>query len=381
MKQALALACILSFMLMFGCSPEVPEASSAPEQMPPAEVSVAEVLEQSIIQWQEFTGRLEAPESVELRPRVSGYIDQVRFTEGTLIAKGALLFSIDPRPFQAEVDKLEAELKSALARQKLAASDLKRAQRLRNQKAIAEEQLESRDADLEQARASVESTRATLQLARLNLSFTEVRAPISGRVSLAQVTTGNYVTAGQTVLTDIVSFDSIYAYFDADEQTFLGFQNSGRADRPAADKQVLMQLAGETDFAYQGNIDFVDNRVNPQTGTIRMRAVFDNRDNRFTPGLFARLKIGSREPSTAILISDQAIGTDLSNKYVLVLNADETLDYRKITPGPKYNDLRVVLDGLKTGEIIVVKGLQRVFPGSKVVPQFVSMNDSKTQDS
>lgn len=358
---------------MLGCKETSAPAEPVPDRQP-VPVSVAEVVHATITEWQQFTGRLEAPDTVELRPRVSGYINQVVFEEGSLVSKGDLLFQIDPRPFQLEVARLQAELKSALARQKLANSDLKRAQSLRQQKAIAIEQLEARQADLEQAQASVESVRAELETERLKLSFTEVTAPITGRVSSARVSAGNYVTAGQTALTSLVSVDEMHAWFNTDEQAFLRYHQQQELASNGG-QQVLMKLTTDQDYPFTGKVDFIDNQVDPQTGTIRFRATFENSAKRLTPGLFVRLKVAGSRYAT-VLVDDQAIATDLSNKYVLVLMPDNTLEYRKVIAGDKHEGLRIIHDGLKKGETIVTKGLQRVFPGSKVAPEDEIMGET-----
>ena len=372
MKRLKTLIFSIPLLLLVACNQDTGN-SVAPPEMPPAQVTASKVIHETISEWREFTGRLEAPERVELRPRVSGYIDSVKFTEGALVEKGTVLFEIDPRPLQAEVNRLKADLESAQAREKLARNDLKRAQSLRKQRAIAVEQLESRSADLEQAQANVASIRAALASARLNLSFTKVSAPITGRVSNAQVTAGNYVNAGQTVLTSLVSKDKIHAFFDADEQTFLRYKPLINSSEDYSKIRVLMQLANEEKYIHQGQINFIDNQVNPQTGTIRIRAVFDNTKNQFTPGLFARLKVGGSLRYQAILIDDRAVATDLSNKFVLVVNQDNVLEYRAVILGPKYGGLRVVLEGLNPEDTIVTKGLQRAFPGSTVAPTIEPM--------
>ncbi|MCC2607398.1 efflux RND transporter periplasmic adaptor subunit [Planctobacterium marinum] len=344
---------------------------------PPApSVSVAEVIEHRLTEWDEFTGRLEAPQNVELRPRVSGYIDIVAFEEGDIVTAGEPLFFIENKPFKAEVRRLEAELMNAHAQKELAISEAKRAENLLAKNAISEEIADSRRAQLKQATARVSSVDAALELARLNLSYTRVEAPISGRVSRATFTKGNYVTAGQSVLTNLASTDKVYAYFDADEQTYLHYVKLAReGSRPSSrehENLVLMGLASDKDYPYQGHIDFLDNRVNPSSGTIRGRAVFDN-DGQFIPGLFARLKLVGSASYNGILIDDKAIGTDLSNKFVLVLDNDNKVQYRAVTLGEKVNGLRIIKSGLQAGERIVVNGLQRVRPGSAVTPEEVPM--------
>ncbi|TBU97476.1 multidrug efflux RND transporter periplasmic adaptor subunit MexE [Phytopseudomonas dryadis] len=350
------------------------------QQTPAAKVSVAEVIEQPLNEWDEFTGRLEAPESVQIRPRVSGFIDQVSFAEGALVKKGDLLFQIDPRPFQAEVKRLEAQLQQARANQTRTVSEARRGERLRQSNAISTELADARSSAAQEAQAEVAGIQAELDNARLNLSFTRVTAPIDGRVSRAEVTAGNLVTASQSLLTSVVSTDRVYAYFDADERAFLKYVELARqAGHDTRGKSpVYLGLSSETGHPHLGQLDFLDNQVNPQTGTIRGRAVFDNRDGRFTPGLYARLKLVGSDTYDATLIQDAAVGTDLGKKYVLVLGDDNTVVYRSVELGPKLEGLRIVRHGLAKGERIVVNGLQRAMPGSTVDPQSVPMADDDT---
>ncbi len=363
---------LTGLLLITACSaPAEPQQQQSQPPLPV--VSVAPVVSENITEWDEFTGRLEATETVALRPRVSGYIEHVAFEEGALVNKGDLLFEIDARPYQAEVSRLRAELKSAQSRLALAQSDLKRAQSLKSQNAISIEQVDNREADKDQAIAQVEATSAALESALLNLSYTKVKAPISGRVSQALITEGNYVQAGQSELTTLVSTGKVNAYFDADEQTFLEYRAMYKAQSQAMKTPVFMRLSNEENYPHLGYVDFIDNQVNPQTGTIRARAVFDNVDNQFTPGLFVRVKLAASPQYKAVLVSDRAIGTDLNNKYVLVLTEDSRVEYRGIQLGPKIEDMRIIRTGLKGDEKIVVNGLQRVRPGSQVQVEAVSM--------
>ncbi|GAD61782.1 multidrug efflux RND transporter periplasmic adaptor subunit MexE [Aquipseudomonas alcaligenes] len=352
----------------------------ASQQMPAAKVSVAEVIEQPINEWDEFTGRLEAPESVEVRPRVSGYIDKVAFDEGSLVKKGDLLFQIDPRPFQAEVKRLQAQLQQARASQTRAANEARRGERLRQSNAISAELADARASAATEAQAAVAATQAELDNALLNLSFTRITSPIDGRVSRAEITEGNLVGAGQSLLTTVVSTDKVYAYFDADERVFLKYielaRQAGSDARGAS--PVYLGLSSEAGHPHEGQLDFLDNQVNPRTGTIRGRAVFDNRDGRFTPGLYARLKLVGSGTYPAALIKDEAVGTDLGKKFVLVLDKDNAVQYRAIELGPKLEGLRIVRQGLSKGEKIVVNGLQRAMPGATVDPQAVPMADEAT---
>jgi membrane fusion protein, multidrug efflux system len=355
------------------------EAPQSQQQMPAAKVSVAAVIEQPLNEWDEFTGRLEAPESVEIRPRVSGFIDRVAFDEGGLVKRGDLLFQIDPRPFQAEVNGFEAQLQQARATQARAASEARRGERLRKSNAISAELADARASAAQEALAAVAGIQAELDNARLNLSFTRVTAPIDGRVSRALVTAGNLVGAGQTLLTSVVSTERVYAYFDADERVFLKYlelARQGRTDVRAA-SPVYLGLSDEAGHPHLGRLDFLDNQINPQTGTIRGRAVFDNSEGRFTPGLYARLKLVGSSTYAAALIQDVAVGTDLGNRFVLVLGEDNRVSYRAVELGPKVAGLRIVRSGLAKGERIVVNGLQRVLPGAPVEPQAVPMADEQ----
>ena len=367
----------LAAALLLGACGKTPETL---QQMPAAKVSVAEVIQQPINEWDEFTGRLEAPESVDIRPRVSGFIDRVAFTEGSLVNKGELLFQIDPRPFQAEVKRLEAQLQQARASQARTASEAQRGERLRKSNAISAELADARASAAAEAKAAVAGIQAELDNARLNLSFTRVTAPIDGRVSRAEITAGNLVTAGQSQLTTLVSTDKVYAYFDADERVFLKYvelaRQAGSDARGAS--PVYLGLSSEDGNPHLGQLDFLDNQVNPKTGTIRGRAVFDNNDGQFTPGLYARLKLVGSGQYDATLIKDAAVGTDLGKKFVLVLGKDNSVQYRAIELGPKLEGLRIVRNGLAKGEKIVVGGLQRAMPGATVEPQAVPMADEQT---
>lgn len=355
-----------------------PQAANEAEAPPAPEVSVAQVVSERITEWDEFTGRLQAPETVNLVPRVSGYIEQVHFTEGALVNKGDLLVQIDPKPFAAEVARLKAELQSAQSALALAENEFIRAEKLSVARAISEELLDTRLARKQQTAANVASVKAALHRAELDLSYTRITAPISGRVSYALITAGNYVNAGESQLTSLVSTDKMYAYFDVDEQSYLKYlrlsEDGKRADtRDASANPVYMALADDSDYQHMGNIDFVDNSVNQQTGTIRIRATFANSDNSLLPGLFARIKLVGSDSYQGILIDEKAIGTDLNNKYVLLVNAENQLEYRAVKLGEKVNGLRIVREGLSANDKIVVNGLQRVMPNIQITPKLVDM--------
>ncbi len=364
----------LALIVLSACG-KAPEATGA---LPAAKVSVAQVLQQPINEWDEFTGRLEAPEAVDIRPRVSGFIDKVAFTEGSLVNKGELLFQIDPRPFEAEVRGLEAQLQQVRANLGRTENEARRGERLRASNAISAELADARTSAALEARAGVAAIQAKLEAARLDLSFTRVIAPIDGRVSRAEITAGNLVNAGQTLLTSLVSTDKVYAYFDADERVYLKYSELARKGQRGEASPVYLGLTNEDGHPHLGQMDFVDNQVNPKTGTIRGRAVFDNTDGRFTPGLYARLKLVGSATYAAVLIDDAAVGTDLGKKFVLVLGADNTVSYRNVELGPKLEGLRIVRNGLAKDERIVVKGLQRARPGMAVEPQDIPMADATT---
>jgi multidrug efflux system membrane fusion protein len=350
-------------------------AQAQPAAPPPPRVTVATVVEQPVTEWDEFTGRLEAVDTVAIRPRVSGYIAKVTFDEGAVVKKGDTLFEIDARPFQAEVDRLRAERSRAEAVIDRAESELQRAERLRAENAMSREEFDRRSAFAREAKAQVAAVSAAIAAAELNLEFTRVTAPISGRAGRAIVTEGNLVSSGPgeaTLLTTLVSIDPIHAHFDADESVFLKYVELARQGRRqharAARQQIAMELAGETGYPRQGELDFLDNRLDPSTGTIRGRALFRNPGGELTPGLFVRLRLPGSSKYSGVLIDDRAVGTDLDKRFVFVVKADRTIEYRPVTLGPLVDGKRVIRDGLAPGEQIVVNGLQRVRPGATVDP-------------
>ena len=339
-------------------------------------VDVAKVVSQRLTEWDNFTGRLESPHIVALRPRVSGYIDFVAFDEGEYVEQGQTLFLIDNRTFKAEVSRLTAQLEEAKSRVQLAEQNYNRAFKLRKTQAVSEEVLDARLAEKNQALASLNQTQAELDVARLNRGFARVEAPISGRISRANITEGNFVTAGQTELTRIVSTDRLYAYFDIDEQTYLNYLSStNKASTAVSEQPVAMRLANESDYHHWGQIDFIDNQVNSSTGTLRVRAVFNNDEGRLIPGLFAHLKLAGDTQEQGILIKEKAIGTDLNNKFVLVVNEENKVEYRPVTLGDKVGSMRIIKRGLNANDSIVVDGLQRVRPGALVAANEVPMGD------
>ncbi len=350
----------------------------APAAPPLQAVTVAPVPEREISEWDEFTGRLEAVDQVEIRPRVSGYIQRVTFTEGREVRKGEVLFQIDPRPYQAELDRAQAELDRAKSAAALAANDVRRADPLVRAQAISREEYDSRTSAEAQGGASVKAAEAAVETARLNLEWTRVRSPISGRVSNALVTPGNLVEAGQpaTLLTTVVSLDPMYVYFDSDEQTYLRY--AGRARNNGSNWRdgklvVHLGLANEDGYPHEGRLDFVDNQIDPNTGTIRTRAVFSNKSRALTPGLFARVKLVGDHKRKALLVRDAAIGTDQDRKFVLVVGPGDSLVYRPVVAGRLVDGLRIIDSGLQPNERVVVNGLMRVRPGMKVAPTLSEM--------
>jgi len=332
-------------------------------------VSAAAVVERPVAETQEFSGRLEAIERVEIRPRVSGFITAVNFKPGAAVKKGELLFVIDPRPYQAEADRAEAAAKSARAKAELARIELARAERLLVDKAVAQREYDERAAGLKELDATARAFDAQAETARLNLAYTRVTSPIDGRVSKAEITLGNLVDAS-AVLTSVVSMDRIYASFDGDEQTYLRVRSQAHQGQPVT---VKVGLANEEGFPHEGRLEFVDNQLDARTGSVRMRATFANADGTMAPGLFARVQIGGGSEKPALLISDRAVGTDQDRKFVFVVGADGKAEYRTVQLGPVVDGLRVVRTGLKPGERIVVNGLQRVRPGAPVTAQTVPM--------
>lgn len=344
------------------------EAAVAAPAAPP--VSAAIVIEKPVAETQEFSGRLEAVELVEIRPRVSGYITAVDFKPGAEVKKGDLLFVIDPRPYQAEAERAGAAAGAARARADLARLELQRAERLLDDKAIAQREFDEKAAARKELEANARAAQAEYEAARLNLAYTRITAPIDGRVSKAEITLGNLVDAS-AVLTTVVSLDRIYASFDGDEQTYL---RVGARSQRGQGAVVKVGLANDEGFPHQGKLEFVDNQLDPATGSVRMRAVLANPDRALAPGLFARVQVGSGVAENSIVINDRAVGTDQNRKFVVVVGKDGKAEYRPVTLGPVVDGMRLVRSGLKAGEKIVVGGLQRVRPGAPVTVRIVPMD-------
>jgi multidrug efflux system membrane fusion protein len=367
--RTVAQAALIALAVVFlqACGRPADAQGGPPPAMP---VSVAPAVQRAVTDIETFSGLLEAAEFVELRARVGGTIEKVHFTDGASVAAGALLFTIDPRPFEAEVARAESQLVAAKSRAELAQTELTRAQKLLESRAVSRQEFDQLSAGARTSEADIKAAEAALRVARLNLAYTAVRAPIAGRLSRAHVTAGNLVNE-QVVLTTIAATNRVHAYFDGSEQTFLRVKAAGNA-KPV----VRMGLANESGYPHQGTLDFVDNRLNPQTGAIRLRASFDNRDGRFVPGLAARLTMTTSAPYQATLVPERAIGTDQNRKTVVVVGADGQPQFRVVQLGPLQNGMRVVLgDAVKPGENVVVEGLQRIMPGVPVQPQVLKVDE------
>lgn len=366
--------CAVTATALAACTPE------APPPPPPPAVTVADALQREVNDWDEFTGRLVAVDSVEIRPQVTGTIEQVAFEAGHNVRKGDLLFRLDDRVPRAALERAEAELAAARSRTALARDDFARADRLLAAQAVSAEERAARATALAQAEAAEQVARAAVSSARASLSYTRITSPITGRVGKAEITVGNLVTAGggAPLLTTVVSLDPIFVEFEGDEQVYLKYtEMSRRGERPSsrdAANPVFMALAGETGFPHEGRMVFVDNALNPATGTIRARAEFRNADRVFTPGLFARVKLIGSGRYPAVLVDDKAVGTDQGQKFLLVIGKDNVVEYRPVKLGRIVDGLRVVAEGLKAGETIIVNGLQRVRPGAKVTVTKVAMD-------
>jgi multidrug efflux system membrane fusion protein len=368
----LALAAGLSLALVIaGCGSQ-----AAPnDAMPPPEVSVAQVVSREVHSWDEFTGRISAVETVELRPRVSGYVERVAFDEGQEVEKGDLLFVIDQRRYRADYDRAQAELERARSEARLAQTQHTRAKSLVEAKAISREEFETRRAGLSQSSAAVRAAEAAVASARLDLEFTEVRAPISGRAGRAMVTTGNLAQADGTLMTTLVSLDPVHVYFEADEQAYQRYTaGAAEGERAVQGNPVRVGLASETGYPHTGKVDFVDNQVDSATGTIRARAVLANPDRTLTPGQFARVQLEGREAFKAMLIDDRAVLTDQDRKYVYVLGPDNVAVRKDVELGRSADGLRVVEAGLDAQDKVIVHGVQKVFfPGMPVAPSTIEM--------
>lgn len=364
---------LVLLILMTGCGNKDDAASKAP-QMPPPQVKVAYPLVQPVNEWDEFTGRIEAINSVEVRSRVTGYLEKINFFAGQRVKKGDLLFVIDPKPFQAQLNLAQAELERAKSKRELAKNDLTRAEGLLKAKAISGEEYDSRNKGYREAVAAVRSAEASVYGAQLNLQYSEIHSPIDGRVGYELVTEGNLVNGGGkvTLLTTIVSTDPVYVYVDADERSILRYKRQQGATVEGLEAQL--EVADENDFPHHGQLDYIAPSADPETGTVKLRGVFANPDELLSPGFFARMRIRAAAPYTALLIPDRALATDQAQRFVWVLNQDNQAEYRKVIPGAQVGSLRVIEKGLSDQDRIVVEGLQKIRPGVKVNPEQISLD-------
>jgi multidrug efflux system membrane fusion protein len=371
---ALSLSALIAAAIAACSSQAAPGEGAAP---PAPEVSVATVLTKPVRQWDDFTGRVSAVETVELRPRVSGYVERVAYKEGQEVKKGDLLFVIDQRRYRADLARAQANLERARSEARLAQTQDARAQTLLEAKAISREEFDSRKAATAQGNASVNAAKAAVESAQLDLQFTQVRSPINGRAGRAMVTVGNLAQADTTLLTTVVSLDPVHVYFESDEQTYLRYNQLARdGERAAAGNPVRVGLADEQGYPHQGTLDFTDNQANPNTGTIRARAVVPNPDRVFTPGLFARVQIEGSAQFKATLIDDKAVLTDQDRKYVYVLGPQNKAVRKDVVLGRMVDGLRVVNSGLAPSDKVVVHGVQKIFfPGMPVMPKLIAMGD------
>lgn len=367
---------IVLSIFIAGCNSE----SGTPVESPPPDVMVASVLSRSVRTWDEFNGRVRAIQTVELRPRVSGYINRIAYKEGSEVKPGDLLFVIDPRPYRDALHQAQAELERARSAASLAQSKTEHAHALFAKQAISREEFNGRKNDLNQTAAEVRAAKAAVATAKLNLDFTEVRAPIAGRVSRAYLTAGNLARADQSMLTTLVSQDPMYVYFDCDEHSFLRYKKFAlKNDHENTIYSVRIGLTDEEGFPHHGTVDFFDNQFNPATGTIRVRAVIPNPDRLLTPGLHARVQLQGSDELPVLLIDAKAILTDQDRKYVYVLGEGDKAFRRDITLGRQIDGLRIVHSGLDTTDKVVVIGAQKIFHDGMIVkPQHVAMETQVT---
>jgi len=371
---AIAATALVSAILLTGCGKHDDPAKAGG----PPPVSVAPAVAQEIQEFDEFTARLEAPDTVEVRSRVPGTLVTVHFREGQLVRKGDVLFTIDPRPFQAEAARLEAQVVAAKTQAEQSASELVRADKLVAIRGVSQQELDQLRSTVRTAQANIKAAEAAVVQARLNVEFTRIVAPVAGRTSRANVTVGNLVSVGDPVLTSVVSDDKVYAYFDASEAIYLKYMREARdGSRPSSrdtPNAVYLGLSNEEGYPHAGKMDFVDNRLNPATASIRGRAVFDNKDGLYTPGLFARIKLVGSGKYKATVVTDRAITTDQTRKVVLIVGQNNIVEQREVKTGALVDGMRAV-QGVKPGELVVVDGLLRAFPGAPVTPQVVKIDD------
>ncbi|MDB6069268.1 MAG: mexE [Verrucomicrobiales bacterium] len=384
MRPPTLLPALAAALALAGASCRPPVAGTTPPPPVPT-VTVARGIARTVTEYDDFVGRLESPQSVEIRARVSGYLEKVHFKEGGEVKQGDLLFTIDPRPYQATVDRFLADLDRAKIRAELARSEATRAEKLVASRAISSEEAETRVKALTEAEAAIRSAEAGLNASKLDLEFTSIHAPITGRIGQALVTPGNLVGGGTsvaTLLTTLVALDPIYCYVEVDERSSLKYRTLAREGKreSALFKEIpaRMGLTNESGFPHEGKIDFVDNAIKPDTGTIRARGVFPNADRLMAPGFFARLRIPGSGRYEAVLIRDSALGSDQGRPYVLVVGPDNKVQYRGVTTGPMEDGLRIIREGLKPDERIVITGLLAARPGATVNPTESEMLTKET---
>jgi RND family efflux transporter MFP subunit len=384
-RASLVLTAAFLAALLAGCDQGQPQRPSKQVQSQPPVVSVSMPVQREIVEWDEYTGRFDATQTVEIRARISGYLNEVRFKDGQEVRQGDLLFGIDPRPFERALEQARAELFAANTKVENANLDVTRGQQLIERKIISDKTFDDRMSILRDAQAAVKVAEAKVRSAELDLSFATVAAPISGRIGRTLVTAGNWVSAGSvsgaTLLTTIVSQDPIYIYFDVNENNYLKYKRlaergvkAGAADVGAP---VEVALPDEHSFPHKGRLDFLDNRLDQGTGTLRARAVLPNKAGLFSAGLFGRVRVAGTPSHTALLLPDEAIGTDQTNKYVLVVGGDGTVERRNVKLGPLAGGLRVVREGLAAEDWVITRGLQRARPGLKVAPKRVAIAASE----
>lgn len=374
-----ALVLALLPAVLIGCGGKSADPAAGAGQMPPINVKTAQPLSQEITEWDEYTGRVEAVNAVDIRARVGGYLEKVNFTAGEKVKKGDLLFQIDPKPLKAQLNYAVAELDRAKTKRELAQNDLSRAENLFKAKAISTEEYDGRNKGLREAAAAVDSAEANVYTAKLNLEYTEIRAPINGRVGREMITAGNLVKIDDTLLTQIVSTDPVYVYVEADEQSVLKYrrhaQQHGQSSSDLKGTPMELAVADETGFPHKGRLDYIAPREDAATGTLTLRGLFANPDELLSPGFFARLRVQASAGYPALLLPDRAIGTDQAQRFVWIVNQDNQAQYRQVTLGTLIGQLRVIREGLQPNDQVVVEGLQKLKPGAKVNPERTSISE------
>lgn len=376
----------LLFVMIVGCSwlAAASAAMAQPGPSQPPQVTVAKPVVKDIVEQTDFIGRFEAVDQVDVRARVSGYLDKVHFQDGTLVKAGDVLFTIDPRPYQNALEQAQAAVTSSQVRLEFAQSDLDRAEQLRRSGNIADQIYDQRRQSFLTAKAELDRAQAALRQAQLDVEFTEIKSPLSGRISRRLVSVGNLVNANETVLTNVLSLDPIQFYFDVDERSYLAFsrqtQGGTRTTAEGAVNEVLLTLTDGRLGQRRGQLDFVDNRLDAASGTIRARALFENKDLFLTPGLFGRVTVGASDPYRGILLPDEAIGSDQDRRVVYVVGDNNVVNLKPVRIGPRIDGYRVIRDGLTGNETVVVNGLVRVRPGAPITPQMTTLPSTRERN-